>query len=99
MEPRYQEFPKVLTHPQHRPAVIAKWDPKIKNQAEQPQGRPERFPPVTVHNLDQEQQYAAKGYAPAGKADPEAYRRAMTGNDEKPYAFVPYPNWLYLAQA
>jgi hypothetical protein len=91
----FAEYPKQLVHPQHRPAVIAKWDHSIKKAEDQPQGLPERFPSVVVYNLDQEQEYAAKGYVPSGKSDPEAYRRAMTGNEPKSAAPLLYPKWLY----
>ncbi len=93
---QFQEYPKHMKHPQHRPAVIAKWDHKEKDPSKQPKGAPERFPEVMVHNYDQEQEYAAKGYVPSGVSDPEAYRRAKTGNDFKPdNSFMAYPKWLY----
>lgn len=96
---QFQDYPKTMTHPQHRPAVIAKWDHKIKDTKDQPQGSPERFPPVVVRNFDQEQEYAAKGYVPSGKSDPEAYRRAMTGNEDRSDASrMLYPKWLYRMQ-
>lgn len=92
----YQEYPKELRHPQFRPAVIAQWDPKIKDPAQQPQGQPAKFPPVIVHNLDQEQEYASRGYLPAGVSDPDAYLRATIGAEQPgTYRFQEYPKWLY----
>lgn len=94
----FQEYPKHMNHPAYRPAVIAKWDPKIKDPKEQPQGSAAKFPPVIVHNLDQEQQYAAVGYKPNGVSDPEAYRKQMTGNTPRPDGSEKeYPRMLYKA--
>lgn len=94
----FNEYPKVMKHPAHKPAVIAKWDPKIKDPKDQVQGSSAKFPEVIVHNLDQEQQYAALGYKPNGISDPEAYRKAMTGNETKPDGSnKEYPKFLYKA--
>ncbi len=96
----YNEYPKAMKHPAYRPAVIAKWDPKIKDAKDQPQGSSAKFPGVIVHNLDQEQEYAAKGYKPNGVGDPEAYRKSMTGNVPRPDGSEKeYPKYLYRPNA
>ncbi len=93
---QHQEYPKIMVHPQHRPAVIAKWDPKEKDSRKQPQGEPVKFPQVVVHNKDQELYHASMGYQPNGVSDPEAYRKAMTGNATTPdNATREFPKWLY----
>lgn len=91
----FKQYPKVMRHPAYRAAVLAKWDPK-KPTSEQPKGEPVRFPPVTVHNKDQEIEYASKGYMPQGFSDQAAYMNAISG------AAVPtdhqhhdYPAWRY----
>jgi hypothetical protein len=85
-----------MIHPHYKPAVLAQWDTNIKDPARQPQGHPAKWPPVIVHNLDQEQDYASKGYLPAGVSDPDAYLRATIGAEAPgTYKFQEYPKWLY----
>ena len=102
----FQEFPKVMKHPGHTKAVIYK-QPRLRpgdpdfgkpvNPADT--GRPERLADVMVNNPDQEQQYAALGYVPAGVSDPEAYRRAKTNNLLRPESnFHEYPKIVYRAK-
>ncbi|MGH6737591.1 MAG: hypothetical protein ACREDY_00905 [Bradyrhizobium sp.] len=57
-----EEYPKYLHHPGYAPAVISRIG--------DPPGTPVRFPPVVVHNTDQEEQHIAKGYAPSGPSIP-----------------------------
>lgn len=96
MNQPYREYPKAMRHPQSSPAVLAKWDPQERDPNKQPQGKPARFPDVLVHTKDQEEEYAAKGYLPGGVSDPEAYRRAITGNEPPPEStFVEYPKYMY----
>lgn len=91
----YQEYPKVMRHPQTRPAVLAKWDYTEKDPRKQVQGSPAKFPDVIVSNRDQEEQYAAKGYVPGGVSDPDAYRMQITGNAPPTEKFVEFPKYLY----
>jgi hypothetical protein len=55
------EYPKTLIHPGYAPAVITTSKAVV--------GAPDRFPPVIVHNADQEEEYCAKGYAPGALVD------------------------------
>lgn len=67
-----------MNHPAHRPgrktADAVQAAPGQKGQPEQ--WEPMRYPPVTVMNLDQEEQYAASGYLAAGTPDPAAFSTA-----------------------
>nr|WKF58823.1 hypothetical protein HUO10_003324 [Paraburkholderia busanensis] len=94
----YAEYPKFMKHPQHRPAVLSKDEIVNGKVVKAPPGQPERFPDVIVNNKDQEIDYASKGYAPNGTSDPDAYMRAITGNDELPgHHHHEYPKFLYQA--
>lgn len=101
----FDRYPMVMNHPHYKPAVPYK-QPRFKPGEEgwgKPvdpgtTGKPAMFPPVTVNNLDQEQQYAAKGYTPAGGGgDPEAYRKQMTnvGRETQPAANSEFPKMMY----
>lgn len=96
----FQQYPKAMKHPQHRPATKSQdyQDPVTKRWVDAPPGQPERFPSVFVHNEDQEKQYAALGYVPNGVSDPEAYHAAMTGNEEpNSHQHREYPRYMYKA--
>lgn len=64
-------FPKRMTHPHHMPAVntvSVSGDVSMPGAAKPQQGRPERFPPVTVETPAQEAYYLSRGYLTAGMA-------------------------------
>lgn len=73
------EFPKVMSHPHAQPAV---------NGYNYGQGKPAKFPPVTVNNEDQQEYYEAKGYRVRATGD-DLSKFQPTG-----YKFVPYPKWV-----
>lgn len=75
----FAQYPKMMVHPNHRNAVLG------HNYRE---GSPDVFPPVTVNNEDQEEQYRAKGYvSKGGNADP--------GNPKpRGYEFHEYPKFV-----
>lgn len=92
----FKQYPMAMKHPGHKPAVISQDQIVNGRYVKSAAGSPEKFPPVFVNNEDQEQQYAALGYVPNGVSDPEAYRRAMTGNDEPVnHKHRDYPRWMY----
>lgn len=94
----FKQYPLAMTHPGHRPAVLSQDEVVNGKIIKAPPGSPEKFPAVFVNNKDQEQEYAAKGYVPNGVSDPEAYRRAMTGNEEPVnHSHREYPRWMYQA--
>jgi len=94
----FSEFPKAMTHPGYRPAVLSKDEVDshgrlIKKAAP---GSGVRFPPVYVNNHDQELEYASRGYVPNGTSDPEAYRRSAAGADiPNEHKHIEFPKWLY----
>jgi len=92
----FQRYPLAMNHPGYKPAVVSQDKIVNKERVRAEPGRPASFPPITVYNEDQEQEYAAKGYLPAGISDAEAYRRAKAGviNPERP-EFQEYPKCLY----
>ncbi len=94
----FQRYPMHMSHPHAKPATISGplRDERGRVIGQQPAGKPATYPPVVVNNRDQELQYASKGYAPNGVADPDAYMRAVMGADEpQTYHNVEYPKWLY----
>ena len=94
----FQEYPKAMSHPQYRPAVLSKdtTDPVTHQTIKAPPGSPAKFPPVYVNNKDQELDYASKGYVPNGTSDPEAYYTATVGADKpNTHQHVEFPKWLY----
>ena len=97
---QYQEFPKRMFHPQHTAAVWHQLEGKGKGlfAPDTICTQPERFPDVVVATLDQEKQYAAKGYRPVSLPDPAAYEVAIL--DAQPmngYQHQEYPKWRYHA--
>lgn len=52
-------YPKDMVHPAYAPAVLGRMAGE---------GRPARFPPVTVNTPDQEEEYRARGYMLPGEA-------------------------------
>lgn len=95
-----QEYPKIMRHPQYTPAEYRQLEGKGKGlfAPDTVMSKPERFPNVTVTNLKEEQQYAAKGYRPNSMPDPAAYEEAILGSKvTNGYAFQPFPKWKYHA--
>lgn len=94
----FKHYPKQLIHPRAQAATTSG---PIRNErgqviGQEAPGKPATFPPVVVHNRDQELDYASKGYVPQGNADPSAYMKSVLGADEPhDYKFAEYPKYLY----
>ena len=94
----FKHYPKQLIHPRAQAATTSG---PIRNErgqviGQEAPGKPATFPPVVVHNRDQELDYASKGYVPQGNADPSAYMKSVLGADEpQNYKFAEYPKYLY----
>lgn len=99
----FQEYPKRMVHKDHTQAVfkpLTEEEQKMKGLfASIPQLlTPERFADITVSNLDQEKQYASKGYRPASGANMAEYEQAIL--DQKPhdgYVLQAFPKYKYHA--
>lgn len=94
----YQEYPKLMKHPQHAAPIMKKLEGKGVGLFEPDTicTSPERYPDVTVTTLEQEQYYAARGYRPPNVGDAAQYEQAIL--ESKPvegYAFSEYPKWKY----
>lgn len=89
----FEEFPKVLVHPGEAAAVVSVWDEKLNRHVPE-HGIPARFQPVTVNNADQEDQYEARGYRPAGSSDAAAFESAISNAKPEGYEFKEYPKWV-----
>ncbi len=81
----FSEYPKMLVHPSSQPAQVG-FEPM--------QGRPTTFPPVTVNNADQEENYKARGYVVQGSSDEAAYERAKAGGHPVHYRYEEYPKFI-----
>lgn len=95
---QFQEFPKVMSHPAHAPA---EWK-KLEGEGvgiftpDTVMTAPERFPPVTVKNKEQEDYYASRGYRPNNNPDPVGYEQALMESQYVPgYENSAYPKWKY----
>lgn len=97
---QFQEYPKKMSHPQHVAAVWKQLEGKGKGffAPDTVCTQPERFPEVTVTDLNQEKMYAARGYRPNNMADPDAYELAILETQPHTgYKFQPFPKWKYHA--
>lgn len=97
----FVEYPKWMAHPHAQKSVPqqqpsdyvgpqANTSPLLKGNTI---GTVEKLPPVQVMNADEEEQYAAKGYAPAGKQNPWAHGSAQSAPDPS-YTPEEYPKWV-----
>jgi hypothetical protein len=97
MNPRFNDYPKVMRHPESKPAVVEKGgDPAIDGMfAAQPcQLRPAMYPDVTVKNLNSEKEYAAKGYRPVHMGNAAEYENTiLEGSVHVDGAKTDFPKW------
>lgn len=88
------EYPKVLIHPEHEEVVPASKDSFVNAQGQtivfDVPAKPGKFPDKTVYSKKEEDEWAAKGYHPAGHFDEVAYERALWAEGE---AGDEYPRW------
>lgn len=90
-------YPLLMNHPNYWPGYIGDEQTGAGGVKYYTNGLPARFPPVTVNTADQEEEYASKGYAPAGISDFAAYQRALAGttvDTEDPPEGTEYPKWV-----
>lgn len=92
----HDEYPKMLTHPDHSdgvPSEMRAWrDEGGQVHTETIPGIPAKFPHVTVKNSEEELTYRARGYKPGGFQDPEAFATAKASPQVNGgYKPVPYP--------
>ena len=97
---QYQEFPKIMKHPKHAPAIWRQLEGKGTGlfSPDTICTQQERLPDVTVYTADDEKRYAARGYRPANNPDPSAYEQAIL--DAQPscgYQFQAFPKYKYHA--
>lgn len=96
----FKEYPKLMKHPQHAPAVWKQLEGKGVGlfAPDTICTSVERFADVTVTTVEQEQYYAARGYRPSNMADPELYEQAILESAPvEGYGFKAYPKWKYHA--
>ena len=96
----FQEYPKLMKHPDHKAAVWRQLEGKGTGLfvPDTVLVTPEKLPDVTVVNKSQEQQYAARGYRPTNVANAAEYEQAIL--EQAPvtgYLDVEYPKWKYHA--
>lgn len=94
------EYPLTMAHPAFQRSQPLPIPGTEKRNAEgvvisqDYQGTPERFPPVTVQDADQEAYYESQGYARAGHSDPSAYASAHAAPAPPSYVPQEYPKWV-----
>ena len=92
----FQEYPKVMRHPNHQDAVWKQGEGKGLFVSDTVMVSTEKFPNVTVFNKSQEQQYASKGYFPPNVTDADAYEEAiLEAQPERQGKFQEFPKWKY----
>src|ERR1700761_4872680 len=95
--PEFNEYPKFMTHPGYDPGSVGEEVRGTGGFTYHVNGRPARLAPVMVHNRDDEENYAAKGYVSQGKSDPNAFAKAAAAaaSAQTPAGYVPieYPKW------
>jgi hypothetical protein len=90
----HNEYPKMMQHPHAKRGGTVKLDPNVADRRSNWQGEPDKFPPVLVHNSDQEEQYLAQGYWTAGTSSPEAFAAANASPIPADYVSQEYPKWV-----
>jgi hypothetical protein len=96
----YVEYPILMAHPAFQKSepvpipgteVVNAAGVMIKPPAYR--GTPERMPPVTAMNEDDEEYYRSQGYERAGKMDPAAWVKAHSSSPVEAYKPELYPMW------
>lgn len=97
---KFEQYPLTMAHPNYEASKsipvpgTERRGPNGQILSQDYRGTPERLPPVTVHDLDQQEYYEAQGYQIVGKSDPAAYAKAHAS--PAPASHVPeeYPKWV-----
>ena len=87
--PAYIEYPMMLYHPDHAPAV---WDKtNVLTRLE-----PEQYPPMVANSADDEKRLKEAGYQRNGEADGKSFEKAFEVLKGVPeiYEPQPFPMWL-----
>lgn len=98
--PTFQDYPLTMVHPAFVPSKVIpvegtqRYDTLGRLVYQDTKGTPERLPPVTVLDADQEEYYRAQGYERAGKIDPAAWVRAHADAPGADYVPLEYPRWV-----
>src|SRR5665647_2030304 len=91
----YQEFPKHMAHPAYTPGSLGT---EVKSPGGVPHyvgGKSARFPPVMVHNADQQEYHESQGYVAQGTTDAAAFTRAHAiAPPMSNYKPEEYPKWI-----
>lgn len=90
----HNEYPKMMQHPHAKRGETQKLDPNVADRKSDWQGTPDKFPPVLVHNEDQEEQYLAQGYWTMGTSSPEAFAAASASPMPADHVAQEYPKWV-----
>lgn len=92
----HSEYPKHMAHPGYQPGSVGDEVKSPHGFSYHVGGTSIRFPPVLVHDEDQEEYHKSQGYVSIGKSDPAAFARAVAS--AAPTAEIhepdPYPKWI-----
>ena len=94
----FYDYPKMLVHPEHVPAVPDEIHAEPKEEGKPlktyvVKGTPEKFPPVTVKNAQEEAEWNDKGYHMPVLADPLAFQKAHSSPYQAGAKVQGYPRW------
>lgn len=91
----FNEYPKHMTHPQYHPGSIGVEKTGAGGFKYWEGGTSVKFPPVLVHNQDDEEFHKAKGYISDAKSDINAFNRAhAVAASHTNYVPQEYPKWV-----
>jgi hypothetical protein len=94
----FVEYPKMMTHPAYQPASVGVEITSQHGFKHFVGGKSARFAPMLVHNSEDEEYYASRGYVSQGKSSGAAFARAAAAmqGGAVPHGYVPqeYPKWV-----
>ena len=90
----HNEYPKHMHHPHSQRGKTEKVEEYLSDKKANWQGTPDKYPPVLVYNVDQEEQHRAQGYYTIGSSSPEAFAQAAAIPLAPDYIPEEYPKWV-----
>lgn len=106
MSSKFQEFPKILKHPNHADAVFIQPPCKCKRTpcncrtglfaVDTVCTSPERYPDVTVSDQNQEEHYVSRGYRSSNIANASEFEKSLLDSSVISGSVSnEYPKWKY----
>lgn len=93
---QHQEYPKHMRHAGFAPATTGEEIKSPHGFTYHKGGTPQRYPPVMVHNVMDEDHHKSLGYETVGTCSPESFARLVASNAPpiETHVAVEYPKWV-----